>query len=892
MSPSITSSPTGPIVLVGQNNGITVIPASTPLARLNYFDGKFLRADDLNKEQRYLRSLVELSNQAGGHGVVHGNDVTEAGAGRLTIGPGLAIDPAGRVLLLPDALSVGVAELVEKSRGTGGVYGSGNGAGSAVGSAAFANCVAATADTPGTQPGPGDLFLVTLAHAEALCGEEDVYGRLCEEACVTSTDRPFRIEGIVIRARPLNLTQPLPTCAAESIGPLHLRSRVASSFFAGEALDVGSLISKAGLASEVWCRGSRMDSGTEVPIAVIGLSGGTLAFLDPWIARRERIDDPARRYWQWRMRMRPWNVFLAQVLQFQCQLRDNLGGGDGGGSGGDPCRETHKMLDEATRHLETLTTFYRDTTEKLARASPTVRERLGADLTTKALELNRASDFASRLAEVSQALTALPTDRLLIRRGMVELPSAGYLPVAPSSSLTVNEQVRRLMGEGVNLRFCIVRPDYVAHALEEAQHLERISLVTGLDRPDRKQDVDILVPNGVIRESEVASPGTGYVMTVDLFSASVQLLGLLASQSDGAPTVIGNSVNSFVAIAQPGASLAMEGAGRGESTPSGGMAFYYAGVARADVAGRPPGFTLVEAIRNSALWVALQSDLDPFTLRRNESVRLNGELKLLLAGRAIQLDFRGDLVVDEISTSGTKTTIRSRIVGSLGVRAPGGTVAAGSGTGVEISDAALLVRDIGNSNGTAFEVTLRQPSILGSAKVPVSLRTTRQWTDPTTARVDSGFLIDTARQPSSPGFTHIELKSLPLFGASQKVSAEALRAGHPARESATTGLGALAAALKQPEFAEISARKLFPPPAVLPSDLLILAREGWVLFHRRRERQCVRIEEQPPRVLPRRYRVFVVPLQSEDSLKALREAFATSNSTAIDAMNPRAVSTV
>jgi len=33
-------------------------------------------------------------------------------------------------------------------------------------------------------------------------------------------------------------------------------------------------------------------------------------------------------------------------------------------------------------------------------------------------------------------------------------------------------------------------------------------------------------------------------------------------------------------------------------------------------------------------------------------------------------------------------------------------------------------------------------------------------------------------------------------------------------------------------------------------------------------------------------------LQSEDSLKALREAFATSNSTAIDAMNPRAVSTV
>lgn len=892
MPPSIISSPTGPIVLVGQNNGITVIPARTPLARLNYFDGKFLRADDLNGEQRYLRSLVELSNQAGGHGVVHGYDVTEAGPGRLMIGPGLAMDPAGRVLLLPDALSVGLAELLEKSRGTNGGSGSGNGAGSVAGSAVFGNCVSATDDIPGTATDGGDLFLVTLAHAEALCGEEDVYGRLCEQACITSTDRPFRIEGIVIRARPLVLLAPLPTSTAEPPGPVHLRSRVAAAYFAGEPLGVGSLISKAGLASDVWCRGARLDSGTEVPIAVIGLAGGTLAFLDPWIARRERIDEPARRYWQWRMGMRPWNVFMAQVLQFQCQLRDSLGGGDGGGGGADPCLEAHRMLDEAARHLETLKAFYRDTTEKLARASRTVRERFAAEPTSTASELTRASDFANRLAEVSQAYKALPTDRLLIRRGIVELPSAGYLPVAPSSSLTVNEQVRRLMGEGVNLRFCVVRPDYVAHALEEAQHLERISLVTGLDHPDQKQDVDILVPNGVIRETEVASPGKGYVMSVDLFSGSVQLLALLARNRDAAPAGLASSVNRFAAISQPGVSLALEGAGRGETTPSGGMAFYYAGVALADATGRPPEFTLVEAIRNSALWLALESDLDPFSLRRNESVRLHGELKLLLAGSAIQLDFRGDLVVDEISTSGTKTTIRSRILGSLSVRAPGSTGEAAGVPGVEISDAALLVRDSGSIHGPAFEVTLRQPSILGSAKTLVSLRTSRQWTDPTTARVDSGLLLDPAGQPSSPGFTLIELKSVPLFGASQKVSAEALRAGHPARESATTGLGALGAALKQPEFAEIAARKLFPPPAVLPSDLQVLAREDWVLFHRRRERQCVRIEEPPPRVLPRRYRVYAVPLRSEDSLEAARAAFAAGDTAAIDALNPRAVATV
>ena len=27
--------------------------------------------------------------------------------------------------------------------------------------------------------------------------------------------------------------------------------------------------------------------------------------LDPWIARRELMDTPAKRYWQWRMMMRP-----------------------------------------------------------------------------------------------------------------------------------------------------------------------------------------------------------------------------------------------------------------------------------------------------------------------------------------------------------------------------------------------------------------------------------------------------------------------------------------------------------------------------------------------------------------------------------------------------------
>src|SRR5439155_11569338 len=92
---------TDPLVLVGTQNGVTVIPADTPLTRLNYFEGKFLRADDLQVEQGYLRRLVALSNQVGGPGMAHGFSLSLGAGDTLNIAAGLAIDPAGGVLLLP-----------------------------------------------------------------------------------------------------------------------------------------------------------------------------------------------------------------------------------------------------------------------------------------------------------------------------------------------------------------------------------------------------------------------------------------------------------------------------------------------------------------------------------------------------------------------------------------------------------------------------------------------------------------------------------------------------------------------------------------------------------------------------------------------------------------------
>ena len=81
---------------------------------------------------------------------------------------------------------------------------------------------------------------------------------------------------------------------------------------------------------------------------------------------------------------------------------------------------------------------------------------------------------------------------------MIELPSAGYLPVHNGSDLTVNQQVRALLGDGLDLRFCVTTADYIAHAVEEAQHMDRISLLQGLDDPSNKPHVDIWVPDGIL----------------------------------------------------------------------------------------------------------------------------------------------------------------------------------------------------------------------------------------------------------------------------------------------------------------------------------------------------------------------------------------------------------
>lgn len=931
MTTFTTTSPSGPIVLVGSENGITVIPTRTPLARLNYFDGKFLRASDLSAEQRYLRSLVELSNRAGGHGIAHGFEVAARAQGELEIAPGLAIDPEGRVLLLPVGTRVALAELIEKTR----LGQTSRATATGIRPAGFGDCIAAAETPPSQTPGTGDLYLITIAHAEALCGEEDVYGKLCQEACITSTDRPFRLEGIVVRARPLILSVPLPTSGI-GLTLTHWRSRVASACFEDERRRVASLISKAGLESDVWCHGAVPESGTELPLAVVGRVGTAIQFLDLWTVRRERIDTPARRYWQWRMAMRPWDVFLAHILQFQCQLNAALSRTPGGEAPGDPCREAQALVREANVHLEVLRTFHTEITARLMRMSRTVRDRALADNTLSPASLTELADFGTRLTQASAAFEALPSDRILIDGGIVELPSAGYLPVVPGSTLTVNQQVRRLLGEGVDLRFCIVRPDYVAHALEEAQHLERISLLTGLDHPTRRQEVDVLVPYGQAVPDRVER-GRFYEMRLNVRLATLGILASAYSALHGRAAQPGgtadpNPVLERMARIQdyvreltrdPATAPVVgfpTGVARTDWEPDGALAFSYAGSTAPFSLGGPndnssdnPNLNLRNQAR-AFLWMTLDLGRDPFEIGTGSAVAVRAESHLLLApeprteepsasrgnGTLVHASFVGNLQVEGVAArpgSSEVREIRTVLSGTLTFSAvtAGERPQAGS---LFLTERPVVVRTQG-PHGPGVRIELPEPSIL--APLISGLEVRRDWSSVTQAEVAGTVAVrplpalamrtlqvrlDAALRAAGSSLAQQDLavkqvltglladiapEAREAFLARQLLRPEVIDPTHPAHASAIGAIHRIGTALGSARFSDLAARRLFPAPTAPTTDLGILATLDWVLFHRRREKQC-RVERPAPRVQTRTYLLYRARLSANLQVAQLAEA--------------------
>lgn len=419
---------------------------------LNPSDGLFLRAEHLETIQSYAQSLAFATATTAGTGVAHGLGVTLSDDGtKLRVTPGLAVSPAGRLLHLRSALTVPLdAEHLPTRRNDG-------------------------------------FWVVELHWATGTSGSANVYGSLCDDGSGAGTIRPWRDEGVEVRLVADSLRD------LDTTPPDVRRSWLASAYFerergAGQPWLVPARKDAAvrPLSQQDWGDATALPSDTGVPLAV--LQKADVGYqLDVWTARRLLDTTAAQASWRHRLAMRPWSVFLAQLLQ----LEDQLAGSGALGRHPDPKRLV--VLDVAVE--ESLRRPVERFIKEIA-DTPVVRWHQYKEL----LEAARAP------APQRGTLTASPSLRGL---GLVELPPAGYLEVDEGRE-DLMELMAEFFGQRVELRRRDLRADQVADAVQRAQHADRIPLDATRARPQ----VDVLVPSQEADKPDLYAAAYGWVAFV------------------------------------------------------------------------------------------------------------------------------------------------------------------------------------------------------------------------------------------------------------------------------------------------------------------------------------------------------------------------------------------
>lgn len=411
------------------DSGGTPATVGGDIVRLNPSDGLFLRAQHLTVMEDYALALAESAALAAGTGVVFGyrawlDDAT------LKVNPGLAIGPDGRPLRSTHVAEIDLSALTVKDDG---------------------------------------FFVVEVGPASWDYGQENVYGNLCDDPCSSSAAiHPYRAEGITINLRPDTISN--LSAQPES----RRRSWLASRYYERERERGGPWLvpgtpgsAIAGPATLNFSAVSPAPDETAVPLAVLlKLDGGWL--VDLWIARRDLGDPAPRRAWQSKLAMRPWDVFIAQVLQFQAQLTELYLASQGG-----PAKSA------AAEDLANAIGSIRDQFTKM-RVKPHWLGTIITELEKTLPQLDKAAVQAKDPAKYG-----------LNELGFCDLPPAGYLP-APPADHDPEEYAKQLFGPRVQVRVCRCRADHAVRAVEQAQHLDRIPL----DQGDQKgtPSVDVLIP--------------------------------------------------------------------------------------------------------------------------------------------------------------------------------------------------------------------------------------------------------------------------------------------------------------------------------------------------------------------------------------------------------------
>ena len=425
---------TGTVKQTESGSNVVAAAVDSGICRLQPSDGLFLQAAHLERMQDFARELALSIGVAAGAGVVHGYQagLSETKAGTtsgttsgttcrtiLTVGPGLAIDPSGRPLRSKSAVELPLDNLaVENDR----------------------------------------FWIVQVMKGEPhLSGSENVYGNLCDDPCSSATIQPWADEGVIVQI----VTDSF--AGLSTVNPPALRRNwLASHYFERERANGDPWLvpgADGPTLSKPWSDGTPEPAPAAVPIAVLLHLPPQLWVLDVWTARRDMSAAPPQPAWQSRLGMRPWNIFIAQVLQFQAQSADRAAAATMQAPATEAGANIVKLIEEAV-------SAYNDTDVK----PPKLGEALAA--------LQGAEP-----APVTETAPTLP------QQGFAELPPAGFLP-DPAGEKDPARYYTQLFGGSVDVRVCPSSADYALRAVEHAQHLDRIPLDQSKNRPK----VDVLLP--------------------------------------------------------------------------------------------------------------------------------------------------------------------------------------------------------------------------------------------------------------------------------------------------------------------------------------------------------------------------------------------------------------
>ncbi len=422
---------------------------------LNPVDGLFLRAEHLSAIQDYAKALANALATAGGAGVVHGLGVTLTGSD-VEVSPGLAVTPHGQLLRLASTVRITLDD-----------------------------------DHLPVRP-PNGFWRVELFGASATSGSAPVYGSLCNDGCGDgdgSTIQPWRDEGVEIR---------LTADSLPGLDGVALERRpnwLASAYFERERSSGQPWLTPAAAASPIapllshdWEDATALPGEQGVSLALVQAVDGAYR-LDVWAARR-LVDGPlAAASWRNRLAMRPWSVFLAQVLQFEAELA---------ASGA----QNELLTDVGAAHYEA-------TAKELLEET----QRFISGLSEK--DPLRARKVFQRLEEVVEKAADAPAGEggpasASAQLGIGELPPAGYLQVDQSRK-DLEPVVRAFFGDQVDVRFRRLRADQVPDEVLAAQSRDRIPLDPV---PGTRPKVDVLIPAEPADKVELAAAAYDWVAFV------------------------------------------------------------------------------------------------------------------------------------------------------------------------------------------------------------------------------------------------------------------------------------------------------------------------------------------------------------------------------------------